>query len=186
MTGDSEDFRSGRHVVFRLHAHVVLVTKYRKNPITDRVRELLIRVTAEVCERHGVTLVEADGESDHLHLLLDYPPKVSLSTLVGSIKTNTSKRVREQNWPEVRQALWGEHFWSPSYCALSTGGASIDTIKVYIQNQRTPSRKPGRPKMTLTPPSRKGPALASTGSTRSVAPRSISPTVDAGTADLAG
>lgn len=133
-------------MVYRLHAHVVLVTKYRKGPITDRVRNLLIGTTREVCERYGVTLVEADGESDHLHLLIDYPPKVSLSKLVGAIKTNTSKRVREQHWPEVSKALWGEHFWSPSYCVLSTGGASVETIRSYITDQRNPNKSPGHPK----------------------------------------
>lgn len=94
-------------------------------------------------------MIEADGESDHLHLLIDYPPKVSLSNLVGAIKTNTSKRVREKRWPEVRQALWGEHFWSPSYCALSTGGTPIDKVRSYIANQRTPNKGPGGRKLRL-------------------------------------
>lgn len=145
MPTKATDFRVGRHVVYLLHAHLVLVTKYRRGAITDRVRTLLIGTAREVCERHGATLIEADGEEDHLHLLIEYPPKVALSTLVGAIKTNTSKRVREQGWPEVTTALWGKHFWSPSYCVLSTGGATIETIKKYIHNQREPNRSRGRP-----------------------------------------
>jgi putative transposase len=145
MAAEPSDFRNGRHVVYRLHVHVVLVTKYRRGVITGRVRELLIATAREVCERHDTTLVEADGEHDHLHLLIDYPPKLALSTLVGAIKSNSSRRVREQNWPEVRKALWGQHFWSPSYCVLSTGGATIDIVKAYITTQRTPNRHPGRP-----------------------------------------
>lgn len=133
-------------MTYRLHAHVVLVTKYRKDPITDRVRTLLIETTREVCERHEVTLVEADGEADHLHILIDYPPKVSLSLLIGAIKTNTSKRVREQGWPEVTNALWGEHFWSPSYFVTSTGGAPLELVAAYVRNQREPNKNPGRPK----------------------------------------
>ena len=146
MADNSDDYRTGRHVVFRLHAHIVLVTKYRRDPITDRVRALLIEVTQEVCERHGVILVEADGETDHLHLLIDYPPKVSLSTLIGAIKANTSKRVRENHWPEVTQALWGKHFWSPSYFVTSTGGAPLELVAAYVRNQRNPNKTPGRPK----------------------------------------
>lgn len=146
MADETADYRNGRHVVYRLHAHIVLVTKYRRNPITDRVRTLLIDVTREVCERHGVNLVEADGESDHLHLLIDYPPKVSISKLVGAIKTNTSKHVREQHWPEVTQALWGQHFWSPSYFATSTGGAPLELVAAYVRNQRNPNKTPGKPK----------------------------------------
>lgn len=145
MTDKAADYRTGRHVVYNLHAHIVLVTKYRRDPITDRVRKLIIDVTQEVCDRHGVTLMEADGETDHIHLLINYPPKLSLSALVGAIKTNTSKRVREQQWPEVTQALWGEHFWSPSYFVTSTGGAPLERVAAYIRDQRTPNKTVGRP-----------------------------------------
>lgn len=58
-----------------------------------------------------------------------------------SLKTNSSKRVREQNWQEVRVTLWGDHFWSPSYCIVSCGGAPLEIIKRYIQDQQKPNRK---------------------------------------------
>ena len=145
MPDPTSDFRTGRHVVFRLSAHVVLTPKYRRKVITDRVRDLLVTQIEEVCARHGVTLVAADGTDDHLHLLIEYPPKLSLAKFVGAVKTNTSRAVRAQHWPEVDRALWGEHFWSPSYCVVSTGGASLETVKQYVDNQRRPGRKPGRP-----------------------------------------
>ncbi|OYD67263.1 IS200/IS605 family transposase [Rhodococcus sp. OK302] len=146
MSIDQEKYRTGRHVVYSLQAHVVLVTKCRRGAITDRVREHLIATTHDVCERFETTLVEADGEDDHLHLLVDYPPKVSLSKLVGAIKTNTSLWVRRENFPEVTQALWGDHFWSPSYFVTSTGGASLEKVAAYVRDQREPSRAPGKPK----------------------------------------
>ncbi|MCH9736507.1 MAG: IS200/IS605 family transposase [Actinomycetia bacterium] len=147
MASKQDDYRTGRHVVYRLTVHLVLVTKYRRGVITDRVRELLVDTAREVCERHGAALLEADGEDDHLHLLVDYPPRLSVSTLVGAVKTNTSKRVREQQWPEVTAALWGEHFWSPSYFACSTGGAPLERVAAYIRTQREPNKPPGRPKV---------------------------------------
>lgn len=146
MTDNQHEYRTGRHVVYDLNAHIVLVTKYRKNAITDRVRELLVATAREVCERHESALLEADGESDHLHLLVSYPPKVSLSKLVMAIKTNTSKQVRAQGWEEVRRALWGNHFWSPSYFVASTGGAPLEKVAQYVRSQREPNRKQGRPK----------------------------------------
>ncbi len=94
-------------MVYSLRAHIVLVTKYRRGAITDRVRKHLIGTASEVCVRFETVLLEADGEDDHLHLLVDYPPKVSLSKLVGAIKTNTSLRVRKERFPEVTAALWG-------------------------------------------------------------------------------
>lgn len=146
MSENKEDYRTGRHVVYKLSVHLILVTKYRKGPITDRVREHLIEVARESCSRFEATLLEADGEADHLHLLIEYPPKVQLSKLIGAIKTNTSREIRAKNYPEVKQTLWGAHFWSPSYMALSSGGATIETIRQYIQNQRNPSKPVGRPK----------------------------------------
>lgn len=146
------DMRTGRHVIYRLHVHVVLVTKYRRGVITDRVRELLEHTTREVCDRHQVNVTAFDGEDDHIHMLLDYPPKMSLSTLVGAIKTNTSKTVRSQGWPEVDTKLWGTHFWSASYCTVSTGGAALKVVKRYVENQREPNRSAGKPKkQALTP-----------------------------------
>lgn len=133
-------------MVYRLHAHIVLVTKYRRGAVTDRVRSLLVTAAGESCERLEARLIEADGEDDHLHLLVDYPPKVALSRLVGAIKTNTSRKVREQGWPEVTNALWGDHFWSPSYFATSTGGAPLELVAQYVRDQRKEPRKPGRPR----------------------------------------
>lgn len=124
----------------------MIVTKYRRGAITDRVRELLIRVAAESCTRLGAQLEEADGEDDHLHLLVSYPPKLSLSALVGKIKANTSRIVRQQGWEEVTAALWGDHFWSPSYFVASTGGAPLEAVAQYVRDQRKPSRGPGKPR----------------------------------------
>ena len=81
-------------------------------------------------------LIEIDGEDDHLHLLITYPPKTSISRLVNSLKGVSSRRIRAPNYPEVRPALSGQAFWSPSYCAVSAGEAPLDTIKRYIQSQR--------------------------------------------------
>ncbi len=138
------DFRNGRHVVYKLQAHVVLVPKYRKKVMTPRVTEHLRRSFFEVCTRNGATLDAFEIDRDHAHLLVSYPPKVSLSTLVMSLKTISSLRIRQEHWPEVTRALWGEHFWSPSYAVISCGGAPLDDVKRYIETQQSPNRK-GRP-----------------------------------------
>lgn len=145
MTTDRNKYRTGRHVVFSLQAHIVLVTKYRRGAITDRVREEIIEASKEVGDRLDFTIIEADGEDDHIHLIIDYPPKIALSRIIMVLKTNTSRRVREKNFPEVENALWGNHFWSPSYFACSTGGASLDKVRKYVQNQRKEPKGPGRP-----------------------------------------
>lgn len=134
--GNVNNFRAGRHVVFKLHVHLVFITKYRRGVITDRVRKFLQETMAKVCQDFQAELLEFDGEDDHVHLLVAYPPKVAISALVNSLKGSSAYRLRKLNFPEVRKKLWGEHFWSPSYCAVSCGGASLDVVKAYIQSQR--------------------------------------------------
>ena len=84
---------------------------------------------------HG-ELLEDGGEDDHVHLLVAYPPKTSISALVNSLKGVSARLVRARDFPEVRNKLWGRSLWSPSYCAVSAGGASLDTVRVYIEQQR--------------------------------------------------
>ena len=133
----SDEIRRGRSVVFALSYHLVFVTKYRKHAIaTERVRACLLGAFTSVCADFGGTLRECDGEDDHMHLLVDMPPKVSPSALVNSLKGVSSRLLRAADFPEVRRKLWGDHFWSPSYFVASTGGATLDKVRHYIQNQR--------------------------------------------------
>jgi len=132
----ASDFRSGRHVVYSLQAHLVFVPKYRRAVITERVFLVLRDTWVHVCRDFESELRETGWEADHVHLLVGYPPKAALSKLVNSLKGVSSRRVRAANLPEVQGKLWGEHFWSPSYCAVSCGGAPLEVIKSYIEQQR--------------------------------------------------
>jgi putative transposase len=91
-----------------------------------------------VCADFGANLVEFDGEDDHVHLLVNYPPKVSISTLVNSLKGVSSRMIRKKDDPAMRKKLWGGVLWSPSYFAGSCGGAPIAILREYIEQQRTP------------------------------------------------
>jgi len=133
---NASDFRTGRQVVFDLHVHLVFSTKYRRGVITDRVRDFLKGAMAKVCQDFETELLEFDGEDDHVHLLVAYPPKVAISLLVSRLKGASARRLRNMGFPELKQKLWGDHFWSPSYCAISCGGAPMEVIKQYIQDQR--------------------------------------------------
>lgn len=112
--------------------------------MTERVAADLKSSFEEVCGRFDTTLEAFEVDQDHAHLLVAYPPKVALSRLVMSLKTISSMRVRANHWPEIEQALWGDHFWSPSYAVVSAGGAPLDIVKRYIENQQSPNRKPGQ------------------------------------------
>ena len=79
--------------------------------------------------------METGAEMDHVHLLVAYPPEVQLSALVQELKGLSARRVRKRWYPEVFRILKGPAFWSPSYCAVSCGGAPLETIKEYVRTQ---------------------------------------------------
>ena len=135
---ENNDIRRGRHCVFALHVHLVFVTKYRRGVFTKEVLDDLRAVFAGVCADFEAELVEFDGEDDHVHLLVNYPPKVSVSALVNSLKGVSSRMIRRKGYPAIRKKLWGGALWSPSYFAGSCGGAPISILRQYIEEQRTP------------------------------------------------
>ena len=136
-----KDFRSGRHVVHLLHAHLVFTTKYRRGAITTgRVRDLLAEVMTSVADDMGAEVVAVEADGDHVHLLICYPPHLALSRLVNSLKGVSSRKLREKGWPEVTSRLCGKAFWSPSYCVVSCGGAPLDVVKAYMETQAAPGR----------------------------------------------
>lgn len=132
------DLRRGRHVVFNLHVHLVFVTKYRRNVFTKAILDDMHGIFESVCNDFEAQLVEFDGENDYVHLLVNYPPKVSVSKLVNSLKGVSSRIIRKKNYPSIKEKLWGGALWSPSYFAGSCGGAPISIIRQYIEQQNTP------------------------------------------------
>lgn len=133
--GIDNSFHTGRHVVHKLHAHLVFVPKYRKCTIDVQVFEILRGAWGKVCADFESELLESNFEPNHVHLMVRYPPKVALSTLVNSLKGVSARLVRAAHLPLVEKKLWGAHFWSPSYCAVSCGGAPLEIVARYVQSQ---------------------------------------------------
>ena len=159
---DRENFRSGKHVVHNLTAHIVLIAKYRKKVMSCAVHDVIEKAIRDTCGRLGIELLEFNTNTDHAHVLISYPPKYSISEIVRAFKTNSSRKVRIECADEIRDKLWGNHFWSPSYFVSSTGGASLDVVKQYVENQKQPPKTRGNPNLIKygqlhsSPPSRKG------------------------------
>jgi putative transposase len=134
MTNDNS-LRRGRSVVYALHVHLVFVTKYRRNVLDVAATEALRAIFAKVCEDFGADLRACDGEDDHVHLLVEYPPTVAIPTLVNSLKGVSSRRLRRQR-PDMVRRYWKNVLWSPSYFAASCGGAPLSIIQRYVEQQR--------------------------------------------------
>jgi putative transposase len=136
--GGQLQIRTGRHCVFALHAHLVFVTKYRHKVFTDMHLRRMEEILREVATDFECEIVEFNGETNHVHLLVTFPPKVALSRLVNSMKGVTSRRLR-QEFPELSRHYWrANKLWSASYFAGSVGGAPLSVLKQYIEQQVRP------------------------------------------------
>lgn len=88
------------------------------------------------CGKLECELMEFNGESDHVHLLISYPPKLSISILVNNLKSVSSRMVRHFN-PHLSRQSQSSVLWSRSYFASSAGGATIETLRKYVEYQAT-------------------------------------------------
>ncbi|NEC51435.1 IS200/IS605 family transposase [Actinospica acidiphila] len=138
--GIDENIRAGRHCVFRMHVHLVFVTKYRHKVFTDRHLTRCEEIMRAVCEDFEAELVEFNGGNNHVHLLVNFPPKVAVSKLVNSLKGVSSRRLR-QEFPDLVRHYWrAQRLWSGSYFAGPVGGAPLSSVKQYIEQQNRPLR----------------------------------------------
>ena len=118
-----------------LHAHLVFTPKYRRGPFTGEILAGCEEIMRDVRADFGAELRGLNGKTDHVHLLVRYPPKIALSRLVGSLKGVSARRLRQKSPARILRHPSGEHFRSPSYFAASCGGAPLAIIKDYIQQQ---------------------------------------------------
>lgn len=123
-----------------MHVHLVFVTKYRREVFTKSILDELRSIFTHVCTDFAARLIEFEGEGDHVHLLVEYPPTVSVSKLVNGLKGVSSRLIQKKEYPSVKEALWGRSLWSPSYFAGACGGAPIARVRQYIEQQNSPQK----------------------------------------------
>lgn len=130
------EYRRERHSVTDLKIHLVCVTKYRQSVLTAEGLSVIEASFRDVAEKMNFRVLEFNGESDHVHMLLEYPPKLSVSQIVNALKGVSSRKYGQAGHakPYGKKSLW-----SPSYFALSVGGAPISVLVEYIRNQEKPS-----------------------------------------------
>ena len=131
------DYRRGRHSVTRLVVHLIFTTKYRRKVFDGRMIGQLREAFDSACEKLECRIIEFDGEEDHVHLLVEYPPKMAISVLVNNLKSTSSRQIRFLN-VDLPRLSKSSALWSRSYFACSAGGATIETLKAYVNGQKTP------------------------------------------------
>jgi len=125
---------NNNHSVFSLNYHLVLVIKYRKQVLNDEISNRLKEIFEYISPKYNIALEEWEHDKDHLHVLFKAHPNSELSKFINAYKSASSRLIKKE-FPSIKQKLWKEYFWSRSYCLLTTGGATIDVIRKYIENQ---------------------------------------------------
>jgi putative transposase len=127
------------HSSYSIHLHIIFVTKYRRKVLTAPMVERLREIFSELCERAKSTLLEFGAETDHCHLLVSLHPNNNISVFVKSLKASSSRLLRRDFAEEIGKTYGQPVLWSSSYYVISAGGAPLEIIKKYIQNQSSPS-----------------------------------------------
>ncbi|MEC4895678.1 MAG: IS200/IS605 family transposase [Oscillatoria sp. PMC 1051.18] len=137
-TTKKTNYNSSRRAVYSLTVHLVFVTKYRRKVLSGAMRHRLNEVFSSVAKKWDSNLIEFNGESDHVHLLLSYPPHKLLSNLVANLKATASKTLWREFEPELSEIYRKRILWTGSYFVASCGGVTIEELKIYVQNQDCP------------------------------------------------
>lgn len=139
-----QDYIRTRHSVYMLTYHMIFVTKWRKPVISDEIGDFLVSTAKRLCIRYGGELISGETDQDHIHLLISLPPQSNLGSIIRTLKTQLSKEIHAHEifGPQVQKQIHGDApFWSASYFVATTGSVSLETVKSYIESQRTDEHK---------------------------------------------
>jgi len=129
-------FRKERHSVTDLKIHLVCITKYRQSVLTSESLAMIENSFREVAVKMDFQVLEFNGEANHIYALIEFPPKLSVSQIVNALKGVSSRRYGQAGY---KKPFGKDALWSPSYYSSSVGGAPIEVLKRYIQDQEKPS-----------------------------------------------
>ncbi len=125
---------NNNHSVFKMYFHLILVVKYRKKVFDDEISEYARNKFIKISKKYNITLEEWNHDKDHIHILFRTHPNSEISKFINVYKSSSSRMIKK-DFPKVKQKLWKEMFWSRSFCLITSGGATIETIKQYINSQ---------------------------------------------------
>jgi putative transposase len=128
-------YAKGSHTKHRLQYHLVWIPKYRRRVIQGKIAIRLKRLMYEACQMNGWWISEMSIQADHVHIVAEIPPHISVAEVVQIFKGGTSRVLRKE-FPEMEEFLWGESFWADGYFAETVGKVDEEVVKKYIRQQR--------------------------------------------------
>ena len=129
-----ENMDHNAHSVYLMYYHLIMAVKYRRKVINDPISERAKEIWEYIAPRYGIVLEEWNHDIDHVHVMFRAQPKTELSKFINAYKS-ASSRLLKKEYPEIREKLWKETFWSQSFCLLTAGGVPVEVIRQYIENQ---------------------------------------------------
>lgn len=130
------DLDKSSHSVYSLHYHLVLVVKYRRDVFTEEMKNFMRSAVEGFTENYGVEIERLEADGDHVDILFKAKPSTDLTKFINALKGSTARRIRNEYHDEIKDKLWGDSFWTDSYCLISTGQVSLDVLIEYVENQR--------------------------------------------------
>ena len=125
----------GAHSVYALQYHLVQVVKYRRKVLTNaKIIDFLKQKIKEISTTFDVGIINMECDKDHFHLIFKAKPTLNIPQYIRAVKTITSREIK-RNFPEVKQKLWKQSFWSPSYFLTTTGQTTLDILIKYVDSQ---------------------------------------------------
>ena len=128
-----------QHSVYLLYYHLILVVKYRRKVFDEAVSLRAKEIFSYIAPSYGITLEEWNHDEDHVHVMFRAKPATEISRFINAYKS-ASSRLLKKEYPEIRNKLWKEYFWSRSFCLITAGGAPIEVIREYIESQGEKNR----------------------------------------------
>lgn len=126
------------NAVFSLNYHFITVVKYRRKVfVNDDIINSLKSIIEQVSKENDVQVIEQECGEDHIHLLFRAKPTLDFKSYIQALKGRSARALRAKFPDFLKDKLWGEHFWSPSYFLATTGNVTIDVLKEYVESQRS-------------------------------------------------
>ena len=130
--------RKSSHSTSRLTAHLVWTTKYRYHVLEGEIKVRCRDLIVQICDSEDIRILKGVVSKDHVHMHIEYPPKLAIAELVKRLKGRSS-RILQAEYPHLKQRYWGRHFWAIGYGVWSTGNITDEMVQQYLEHHRQES-----------------------------------------------
>lgn len=130
------EIKTGRGYVYSIQYHIVWCVKYRHKVLTSEIENRLIEILHKIAEDNKFTILEINGDLDHIHLLIDCSPQHYIPNIMKALKGVSARLLMKEYGEELKKKLWEGHLWNPSYFVATVSENTEEQVRKYIQNQK--------------------------------------------------